>query len=257
MALLLPVIDNQRPFQPVFQPCIHEALQHLNALFKDALHSVYLSGSLARREGIPGRSDLNLTLVLKRPLNDQETSRLHSLNWQIARRHKAITRLDLKLALCEDVLSLEGIFEWGFWLRHCCVCLSGKDLSDSFGDFEPSWDAAKSLNGPLEPILNEYRQKVLKTRVAEHYLDYCEYIGKKMLWTAFTLVMHKEKTLALSLSQATACFLRIYPDKSLEAERAAMLASRTQVPKKATLYLMQHFGLWIADEWQKIERKIG
>ncbi|KDM91554.1 hypothetical protein [Photobacterium galatheae] len=257
MASLLPILDNRQPFQPVFQPCLHEMLQHLKVLFKGVLHSVYLSGSVARHEAIPGKSDLNLTLVLERPLTEQESSRLHSLCWHIARRHQAVTRIDVKQALRRDVLSLEGIFQWGIWLRHCCICISGQDLSDSFGDFEPSWDAAKSFNGPLEPILTEYRQKITRTRVMAHYLDYCEYIGKKMLWTGFTLVMHREKTLALSLKDATACFLKVYPEKSLDAERATMLANRIQVPKKATLFLMQHFGLWLADEWQRIERKIG
>ncbi|MBV7262439.1 nucleotidyltransferase domain-containing protein [Photobacterium sp. WH24] len=257
MPTFLPVIDNNRPFQPVFQPCINETLQHLGVLFKDTLHSVYLAGSVARRDAVPGQSDLNLTLVFERPLNDLEKSRLHSLSTHIARRYRAVKRLDIRLAITRDVLSLDGIFQWGFWLRHCCVCLKGDDLSGRFGAFEPSWDAAKSLNGPFEPILIEYREKILKTRVPEHYLDYCEYIGKKMLWTAYTLVFHREKVLALSVREATDLFLNNYPDKAVDVERAYILMSRTQVPKKASLFLMQGFGQWLVDEWNKIERKIG
>ncbi|NAW65581.1 hypothetical protein CAG72_10165 [Photobacterium halotolerans] len=78
-----------------------------------------------------------------------------------------------------------------------------------------------------------------------------------MLWTAYTLVFHREKVLALSVREATDLFLKNYPDKAVDVERAYILMSRTQVPKKASLFLMQGFGQWLVDEWNKIERKIG
>lgn len=257
MARALPVLDGETPFQHEYLPVLLGAVKQLKAGLGDTLHSIYAYGSVARREAKAGKSDLNLTVIVKRPLTASEQSVLSTIRWRIPSHYPVVPVVDLKVGNIDEVLSVASIFTWGFWLKHCCICLYGDDLSTRFGSFEASWDIAKSLNGDIKDELNDYRQKIMATKVIQNYLDYCEHIAKKMLWSCFSLVMHREQALALSIEQCAEAFLKYYPEKELEIERLFILASRTQVPKKAALFMIDSFGGWIVSEFDKIDRKIG
>lgn len=257
MARTLPVIDGNTPFQEEYLPVLLAAVKQLKAGLGKNLHSIYVHGSVARREARPGKSDLNLTLIVEKPLNASEQSVLSTLKWRIASHHPVIPEVTLKAGDLTEVLSLEAIFRWGFWLKHCCLCLYGDDLASRFGCFEASWDIAKAMDGDIKAELSEYRTKIMATKVVKNYLDYCEAVARKMLWSSFSLVMHREQRLALSLQQGAEAFLRYYPDKAVEIERLFILVERTQVPKKASLFMIESFGGWLVDEFDKIDRKIG
>ncbi|RWX57482.1 nucleotidyltransferase domain-containing protein [Photobacterium chitinilyticum] len=257
MARALPVLDGETPFQQDYMPVLLDVIKQLKAGLVDSLHSVYVFGSVARREAKAGMSDLNLTVIVQRPLTTSEQSVLSTIRWRITSRYSAVSDVELKVGVIGEVLSVGAIFTWGFWLKHCCICLYGDDLSTRFGGFEPSWDIAKSLNGDIKDELSNYRKKVMATKVVQNYLDYCEYIGKKMLWSCFSLVMHREQMLALSIEQCAEVFLKYYPEKEQEVERLFVLVSRQQVPKKATLFMIDSFGGWIVSEFDRIDRKIG
>lgn len=257
MARTLPVIDGTTPFQDDYLPVLLDAVKQLKAGLGNNLHSLYVHGSVARREARRGQSDLNLTLVLERPLKASEQSVLSTLKWRIASHHPVIPAVTLKVGDLTEVLSLEAIFSWGFWLKHCCLCLYGDDLASRFGCFEASWDIAKAMDGDIQTELSDYRAKIMATKVVKNYLDYCEAVGRKMLWSCFSLVMHREQRLVLSLQQCADVFLRYYPEKALDIERLFILIGRTQVPKKASLFMIESFGGWIVAEFDKIDRKIG
>ncbi|WP_036825088.1 hypothetical protein, partial [Photobacterium sanctipauli] len=212
---------------------------------------------VARRTAVLGQSDLNLTLVLNRDLTPAQQAFLSSIQHHFSKQQKVLTTLSLRIVCLDEVLSLDAIFTWGFWLKHCCFCLYGDDLASRFGSFEPSWDIAKSLNGDIAKQLAETRQKIMATKVLANYLEYCQHIAKKMIWSCYSLVLHREQVLVLSLEEAATTFLKYYPEKETEIERLFILASRQQVPKKASLYMVNEFGGWIVAEFDKIERKIG
>ncbi|MEH6533906.1 MAG: nucleotidyltransferase domain-containing protein [Photobacterium frigidiphilum] len=257
VATALPTLNNQTPFQPEYMPVLIDTVNQLRAALGSALHSVYLYGSVAQRKAVWGYSDLNITVVLNRNLNSPEESALNTVKWRITTYQPKVPSLDLRVGQFSDVVSIGGIFEWGFWLKHCCVCLYGDDLSTRFGCFEPSWDVAKAMNGDIKAMLADYRQKIMTTKVVKNYLEYCQFISKKMLRSCFALVMHREKCLAHSLSDCADIFLRYYPEKNVEIERLFTLIEGAQVPKRASLFMIEQFGGWIVAELDKIERKIG
>ncbi|MGF1702583.1 nucleotidyltransferase domain-containing protein [Photobacterium makurazakiensis] len=257
MPTALPTLDSQSPLQTQCHSIVVEAVTQLSSSFGTALHSIYLSGSVARRTATIGDSDLNLTLVLNRALSPAQDALLSTIKYHFANQQKVFTQLSLRVVLLEDVLSISSVFTWGVWLKHSSFCLYGDDLSSRFGCFEPSWDIAKSLNGDIAEQLKGYRQKIMTTKVLASYIGYCQAIAKKMIWSCFSLVLHREKKLALSLDDAAKTFLKYYPEKETEIERLYILCSGQQVPKKAALFMINEFGGWIVTEFDKIERKIG
>ncbi|WP_232321892.1 nucleotidyltransferase domain-containing protein [Photobacterium jeanii] len=238
-------------------PALLEAAKQFRAGLNQNFHSIYLNGSVARHEAVWGKSDLNFTIITQQKLRSQDESAISAIQWRLTRSFPKITGVTIKTASREQVLSLEGIFEWGVWLKHCSVCLNGDDLSSRFGSFEVSWDIGRSMNGDLKDLLPEYRHKIMKTKVIDNYLDYCEFIGKKMIWSAYCLVLHSKQQWELDINRAADVFLDVYPEHLMDVERAFILASRTQVPKKASLFLLDQFGQWIVAEFDKINRRIG
>ncbi|MGF1723703.1 nucleotidyltransferase domain-containing protein [Photobacterium nomapromontoriensis] len=257
VTLALPLLDSQLGFQAQFHPIVEDVIHQLKVGLGATLHSVYVAGSIARCTAIPGRSDLNLTVIILRDLTAEEQSIISAIRLRFEGRQRLLTKLVFQIVTKDEVLALESVFSWGFWLKHCCRCYTGDDLSTRYGRFEASWDIAKTLNGDIAEQLGEYRQKIMQTKVLAHYLDYCREIAKKMIWTCYSLVLHRSKGLALSLAEAADAFLLFYPDKRVEIERLFLLVSGTQVPKKASLFMINDFGRWIKDEFDKIDRRIG
>ncbi|KHT63099.1 hypothetical protein RJ45_14010 [Photobacterium gaetbulicola] len=256
MTKALPALDCPAVFQPEFARIIDQLVFQLTRNIT-ALHSVYVAGSVVRTQAVPGRSDLNVTLVVSEPLTVSEQAILSSIVSRVEQQWPQITALQLTVLTKIEVLDISTIFKWGFWLKHCCVCVCGDDLSSRFGCFEPSWEIGRAMNDDLVVQLDDYRRKIMATRVVPHYLSFCRDVAKKMIWSCYSLVFHRSDKLALSLEQAAERFLSFYPQHEVAIERLFLLVSGKQVPKKAVLFMIDDFGQWIVAEFGKIERKIG
>lgn len=256
MTRALTALDCPSTFQPMFDPIVDDLVHQLKRCLPD-LHSVYIAGSIVRLEALPGCSDLNVTLVTTHALTPSEHAILDSIVSRVERQCPQIVAVQVTFLMKHEVLDIAAIFKWGFWLKHCCVCVYGDDLSSRFGCFEPSWEIGKSMNDDLPMQLNDYRRNIMATRVVSHYLSLCRDVAKKMIWSCYSLVFHRSGILALSIDQAAEQFLTFYPQHKVAIERLFMLVSGQQVPKKAVLFMMNDFGQWIVTEFDKIERKIG
>ncbi|PSW13563.1 hypothetical protein C9J01_12110 [Photobacterium rosenbergii] len=256
MTRALPAFASPPSLQPAFDVVVDELVYQLKHCFS-GLHSLYIAGSVARLEALPGRSDLNVTMVVSKPLEVSEQAILTSITSRVESQYPQVTAINMTIILKREVLDIAMIFKWGFWLKHCCTCVYGDDLSSRFGCFEPSWDIGKAMNDDLVDQLNDYRRKIMATRVVSHYLGFCQEVAKKMIWSCYSLVFHRSGKLALSLEQAAQQFLLYYPQHEVSIERLFLLDSGQQVPKKAVLFMINGFGQWIVSEFDKIERKIG
>ncbi|PSV40232.1 hypothetical protein C9J41_17135 [Photobacterium sp. GB-50] len=253
----LPVLDELTPFQAPYMPVLLALVKQLQAEFSEQIHSIYLNGSVAARCAITERSDLNITLVVNRSLSASEHRVLDSLCQQIAYRYNVITQVDLTVVTRDEVMTLASIFKWGFWFKHCSVCLYGDSLATQFGLFEPSWEIAKAFNSDIKTVLADCRSKIMATKSVTEYNALCRKVGKKMLRSCFMLVAHRTSSLAYSEQQCADFFLHFYPDKTVDIERIQILINGPQVPKRAALFLVEHVGNWIVAEFEKIEKKIG
>ncbi|PSU34333.1 hypothetical protein C9I99_10140 [Photobacterium lutimaris] len=240
----------------MFEQAVDELVYQLKCCIPD-LHSVYIAGSIVRLEAVPGQSDLNVTIVTTNPLTSSDQAVLNSIVSRIDHQCPQIVAVQMTRLAKHEVLDIAAIFKWGFWLKHCCVCVFGDDLSSRFGCFEPSWEIGKSMNDDLSLQLNGYRRNIMATRVVSHYLSLCRDVAQKMIWSCYSLVFHRSGKLALSIEYAAQEFLIYYPQHKLAIERLFMLVSGQQVPKKAVLFMINDFGQWIVTEFDKIERKIG
>ncbi|MGF1687012.1 nucleotidyltransferase domain-containing protein [Photobacterium japonica] len=257
MASALPVLVNQSSLQPQTAAIVRGIIHQFTVGLGPVLHSLYLAGSVVRGCAVAGCSDVNITLVVMRDLTPNEQSTIQAIARRAEQQQRFFPHVSVQWVSKQTATSLHAIFEWGFWLKHCCCCVYGDDLSTRFGCFEASWDIARAQNGDIAQQLDDYRHKIMKTQVLSHYLAYCRDIAKKMIWSAYALTFHRSGQWVWSIEEAAELFLTYYPDKSLNIERLFILLSGQQVPKKAVLFMINDFGRWVVTEFDKIDRKIG
>ena len=256
MTRALPAFPCPPTFQPVFGAVVDELIHQLKYCFT-GLHSLYVAGSVARCQAVPEQSDLNVTMVVSAPLGGSEQAILNAIIGRVEKQSPQVAAINVTVLTKSEALDIALIFKWGFWFKHCCVCVFGDDLSSRFGCFEPSWDIGKSMNDDLALQLNDYRRKIMATRIVSQYIGFCRELAKKMIWSCYSLVFHRCAKQALTIEQAAKYFLAYYPQHELAIERLFLLVSGKQVPKKAVLFMINDFGQWIVAEFDKIERKIG
>ncbi len=253
----LPIIDPKTPFQAEFEPVIDELKRYVAGGLGANLHSLYLFGSVARKTARIAHSNIDVVVVTQQPLSEKSTSLINTIKWRFAREYPQITGVSFQFGELSDVLSLEGIFTWGFMLRHCCVCVKGDDLSERFGEFEPSWEIAKHWNMDVEDWLSVYRNKIVRSDNLEAQLKSQKLIAKKLLRASYSLVMHKDKQWIENPIECGKVFLRYYPKKKVEIQRLVILLSGKPVPKRSVIGVLDGFGEWLVKAYQKTEFRIG
>ena len=253
----LPNIDKHSPFQKEFEPAIQDLIVHVHSAVPKSIHSIYLYGSVARREAISGRSNLNVTLITTVPLTNKEQTLINTIKIRFQSKYPQITGVTFTIGEVTEVLQLESIFSWGFWLRHCCVCILGDDLSTRFGDFEPSWEIAKNMNMDIQEWLQVYTKKISVSTSINVQVEQQKTIAKKLLRSCYSLVMHRDKGWYDHPVLCARKFLEYYPEKQTEIERVVMLLKGRKIPKRSTIALLEEFGGWVVSEFNKIERRIG
>ncbi|KJY83442.1 nucleotidyltransferase [Vibrio galatheae] len=253
----LSTISREQPFQPQYQPAIDELVSFLRNGLGDNLHSIYLYGSVARKTAKLGLSNLDVIVVTHASFSNLRTTLFNSIKWRFQKSHPFITEVSFKTALAAEVASLDSIFSWGFQLRHCSVCIFGEDLSECFGDYEPSWEIAKHWNMDVEDWVAVYRNRIARCDKAEDQIKAQKIIAKKLLRASYSLVMYKDKRWFDDPLECGQRFLRYYPDKQIEIERLGILLSGRLIAKRSVIGILDGFGDWLAKQYKKTEFRIG
>lgn len=116
--------------QAAFRPLLDDLRRTLaRPPFERAVHSVYLYGSVARGEAITGRSDLDLTLVLRDPPSPELAAQLETARLALQARHPEVSKIDFDIGHLDQARDPANRDSWGYWLKHRCRCLWGEDLA--------------------------------------------------------------------------------------------------------------------------------
>ncbi|MEZ8103898.1 nucleotidyltransferase domain-containing protein [Vibrio cortegadensis] len=255
--MVLPVINPSSPFQAEFQPAIADLLKFLKGGLGANLHSVYLYGSVARKSAKVGRSNLDVVVITHREFNDNRTTLLNTIKWRFQKSFPQLTEVSIKTALVSDIVDLDNIFTWGFMLKHCCVCIYGEDLSDCYGEFEPSWEIAKHWNMDVDDWLEIYRHRIAKAATAHEQIHAQVTIAKKLLRASYSLIMYRDKRWFDDPTECGKEFLRYHPDKEVEIQRLNILLTGKLIPKRSVIGILDGFGAWLTKQYKKTEFRIG
>ncbi|MBG4722489.1 nucleotidyltransferase domain-containing protein, partial [Pseudomonas aeruginosa] len=105
--------------QAAFRPLLDDLRRTLaRPPFERAVHSVYLYGSVARGEAITGRSDLDLTLVLRDPPSPELAAQLETARRAMPARHPEVSKIDLDIGPPGPAPAPANPASWGDLVKH-------------------------------------------------------------------------------------------------------------------------------------------
>jgi hypothetical protein len=132
------------------------------------------------------------------------------------------------------------------------VCLTGEDLGAKFPKFKPTRAVAYGLNGDFKEALEKAKQLMLvdlpgtisKTTMS---------ISRKMIRTAFCLVMEEANCWAPNLNDCSSIFTTYHPEHSDQIQALWQISNGARIRNNEFLSILNSFGQWLCDE---VERKL-
>ena len=205
---------------PEFQGVVNAVIDSLLSELPNLIDGIYLYGSVPRGTAIVGRSDLDVSIVLATSVGQKEKEVFKRLSDTIPKTYPQVSKLDIDPGCLSEILQPQEKFHWQFWLKHCCRCMWGNDLSAEFPRHKPSIQIAQALNGDLSTFLEQMTPSFESMSDA----DVTKVIGKKLVRAAYYFIAEKDGSWYTNLSKCTAVAKRYYPEQSDDIELAHQYA---------------------------------
>ncbi|MFA0036776.1 nucleotidyltransferase domain-containing protein [Vibrio sp. 10N.261.52.A1] len=223
---------------PEFQEVVSAVIDSLLSGLPNQIDGIYLYGSVPRGTAVVGHSDLDVSIVLNAPIGQKEKRLFQHLSDTIPKAYPQASKLDIDPGSLSEVLQPQEKFHWQFWLKHCCCCIWGNDLSIDFQRYKPSREIAQALNGDLSTFLDQMGL-AFKTMTDA---DVAKLIGKKLVRAAYYFVAEKDGSWHTNLIQCTAVAKRYYPEQSDDIELAHQYALGQLTSKVKALELYERLS---------------
>ena len=149
--------------QPAYAATVADVISRLTRQFPALIHSIYVYGSVANGNAVPGRSDLDLTVIFRTQPDAATLQKIETVQLLAEKHHPQVSKIDFDCGVLAEVLKYENRLSWGYWLKHHCVCLYGENLSLRFGPFRPSPAIALAVNGDFMTVIHRLVCQIQET----------------------------------------------------------------------------------------------
>jgi predicted nucleotidyltransferase len=244
-----------------FAPVVEAARTRIAESFGPSLlHSAYLFGSIPRGTAVPGVSDLDLLLALRREPTDADRAAAADLLAALDARFPQIVGGGVLLFSETVLLSEPERYDLGWFLACLCTPLLGEDLTTRLPRYRPTSLLARETNGDLALLVPRWRERLARARAAdrpEHEREaelraLGRSVSRRLVRSAFTLVMPRWGGWTSDLAASCEIFARYYPERA-EQMRTAVAVARTRSGDAALLaMLVEDLAPWLAAEYTAV-----
>ncbi|WP_294901838.1 nucleotidyltransferase domain-containing protein [Tatumella sp. UBA2305] len=201
--------------QPVFTTTVADVVSRLKSQFPTLIHSLYVYGSVAQGKALPGRSDLDLTVIFTTQPDAAALQQLEALQVILESTHPEVSKIDFDCGVLVEVLKFENRLSWGYWLKHHCVCVYGDDLSLHFGLFRPSPAIALAVNGDFMAVIHRLASQIRETDDPARQRQWLRAAARKAIRATSILRGPEDTDWPDTLQQHAEKFMTRYPQHSV------------------------------------------
>lgn len=205
-----------KPIDHEFSDLIDDVITSLPMRLPGLIHGIYLYGSVARGNATKARSDLDLSIILSREPNESEKAALENERKRLESDHSEVSKIDFDLGVLSEVLSLNSTDSWGYWLKHCCRCIWGVDLSSEFPVFFPSRKIAEAVNAGYRDVVENYVNRIDRTESPEQIRRLKREASRKIVRATQVLRSNDDTNWPANLEDYYQAFSEEYPERALE-----------------------------------------
>ncbi|EZH64815.1 hypothetical protein DH09_20080 [Bacillaceae bacterium JMAK1] len=238
---------NKNKLQDEFKPILQTIVQSLRSVFEHKLHSIYVYGSVARGEAIPFKSDVDLTVILHSSITAKEKDRIGHKTSEILKGNNLIIKVDYDIGELIDVVERDNYYEWGFWLRHMCYCIYGKDLSIKFPAMKPNRMISRALSKDLIPTINEQIQDLKSDK--EISIVKKRSVLKKLIRGAYLTVNVQDESWSTRTNENLEILSLYFPNEAIVKELHLFYETEEVLDNYKYHHLLQRYKLWYEKQY--------
>jgi uncharacterized protein len=231
--------------QAEFEPVVDALITSLTLAFIHELDGIYLYGSIARGNARPKDSDLDVTLIFKICLTNIQRQRVETLRVELQACHPEVTKVDFDIGLVSDVRNPENKYFWGYWIRHCCKCVWGSDLSPELPLLKPSRAIALAMTDDFPEVVEDYIAKIISQENRKNVLRLKREISRKLIRSTNVLREQNDSSWPITLEDNYEAFCKAYPN---ECNKLKYILDQARTPDSETGIFIQRirsFSEWL------------
>ncbi|MFD3699452.1 nucleotidyltransferase [Streptomyces sp. NPDC058646] len=234
--------------QAEFRALVAAARARIAEAYGPRLHSAYLYGSVPRGTARPGRSGLDLLLVLHREPAGEDRDTAEVLARGLDEDFPEVDGVGILLHAKDTVLGDEQRYDAGWFLACLCTPLLGADLAEHLPRYRPDSRLARETNGDLSLLLPRWRAAV-RDAAPEEYRGLSRAFARRLVRTGFTLVMPLWGGWTSDLTESAEIFGRYYPGRASQMRAAAAVALEPVGDPEVLRGYTEDLGPWLAAEY--------
>uniref|UniRef100_A0AAU2V6T0 Nucleotidyltransferase domain-containing protein n=1 Tax=Streptomyces sp. NBC_00003 TaxID=2903608 RepID=A0AAU2V6T0_9ACTN len=256
--------------QPEFRAVVAALRDQVARRFGGRLHSAYLYGSVPRGTARAGRSDLDVLLALHEDPTDADRAEARNIEAELDAGFEVIDGAGILLFGRDVLLSELERYDLGWFVACLCTPLLGDDLAEHLPRYRPTSLLARETNGDLGDILPRWRRQAAEATEAMAAIggakatEAADATGaatdaalrslvrgasRKLVRTAFTLVMPRYGGWTSDLAEQAEIFGRYYPERAGQLRKIAVLAGNPVADRDVLDMYTEDLGPWLAAEY--------
>jgi predicted nucleotidyltransferase len=233
-------------YKPILKDVKFELLK-----FSNKIHSIYLYGSVATGKAKSPTSDLDLVVVLKAKPTPKLKAQIKELELSLSKKYQDVFReVGFAVTYKNEILRGKESYGWKFFLKVLSVKIFGDNLFQKDTKFSPTKLLARNLHSDVYKNIEEAKRKIKSSNSQEAKLQ-IKSIMKKIIKTAFSIVMENENYWTTDLDEMTKIFIKHYPEKKQQINAVLVMAKSKTPDKKSATLILNNFGKWISSEFYK------
>ena len=241
-------LPNYKEIQPEYSGVVEKVITKLTFNFPDLVHSLYVYGSVATGRARLGKSDVDLTVIFNNVPNQITTDKLLVIQSELEINNPIVSKIDFDCGVLPQVLDPKSLFNWGYWLKHHCVCVYGENLSLKFNPFKPSKAIAIAVNGNFLQILEKLAAQMLKAQDAKEQISLQRAIARKIIRSTNILRSDEDDDWPETLLEYRSRFNSRYPSLTAEMDYFLRMSIEPQGDIVNFIKRTTSFYLWLETE---------
>ena len=243
---------------PQFKGIIRDIVAAYVDNIGEDIHSIYLTGSVARGRAIVGESDIDAFAVLEYTVDPDLVSQdwIESTEERLHGQHDAVSDVQLELWPQSWIFREPGEFSiFAFIIKTHSVCLWGVDLTPELPDYRVPAVLPAIANDDIiqiKPDIEEAVEEIQADTSPENVVYWCRRISKNMLRAGYGLVMLDVGGHTRDSDLCYQYFAEGYPEQAEQMRRALTYATQPTTNPGEILDFLDRFGTWLitqADRW--------
>lgn len=220
--------------------------------FGPRLHSGYVYGSVVRGNAVPGRSDLDLLVVLRSPVTSADRVLGARVTRLLGERFPVLDGVGVAWTHVDQVLAPRERHGLQVFLRELSVCVCGEDLRPRLPPTRPGPQVAAGFHADTPVVLALARKELAGSTDPQVLRRACRVASRRMVQAAFAVLMARDGVWATVLEEQAAMVGAAFPEWG-RAVRSAAEQGRLPVADPLVVgELLATLGRWVEESLEPL-----